>query len=145
MSRRAVLLPLLLVAAAAQIPRPPGAGSSSSTPYDARKLQGRNISAASLANGQTLTWNAATQVWEPVTPSAAGGLPTFVDQEIPSGAVNGANTSFTTAFTPLAASVKVYRNGIRQRQPDDCSVTGATVSFVTAPSSGDLLIVEYRR
>lgn len=70
----------------------------------------------------------------------------FVDEEIPSGAVNGSNVTFTLANTPIAGSVKLYKNGIRMKQGGaDYSISGLTITFVTAPATGDVLLADYRK
>ena len=46
-------------------------------------------------------------------PTTAGLSNTnFVDKEIPSGAINGSNTAYTLANTPVAGSEHVYLNGM---------------------------------
>lgn len=68
----------------------------------------------------------------------------FVDGEVPSGAVNDVNTAFTIANTPTAGSVKVYHNGIRLKLTEDYTFSGITITFVTAPATGDNILVDYR-
>lgn len=71
----------------------------------------------------------------------------FVEGEIPVGLVNGVNTNFTVQFTPLAGSLKVFRNGLRLKQTFDYNFSGQTITFVSGaiPGSGDSLLVDYRR
>lgn len=62
--------------------------------------------------------------------------------EIPTGDVNGVNTTFTTSadFTAIA----VYRNGVRQMEDEDYTVVDAhTFQFIGAPFAGDLIQVDY--
>lgn len=72
---------------------------------------------------------------------------TFVDEEIPSGSINSSNTTFTLANTPIAGSVKVYLNGLRQRvgAGNDFTISGSTITYLTAPATGDWLVVDYRK
>ncbi len=80
-----------------------------------------------------------------VSGSGGGGSsPLFVDNEVPSGSVNGSNNNFTVAHTPITGSVKVYRNGLRMKPTVDYTITGATISFLETPLTGDLLLADYR-
>jgi hypothetical protein len=90
-------------------------------------------------------------------------MPIFVDGEIPSGAINGTNQSFTLANTPSQGSLQLYVNGLRATQcsgsvtitpgtvtPCDYNLAGATITFLTLPSGtivpqvGDFLLADYR-
>lgn len=79
--------------------------------------------------------------------SAGGTNASFVDGESPAGIVDGSNKTFTLSQTPSpSTSVAVYRNGIMQKVGQDFTVSGGTVSFVTAntPQPGDTLLASYR-
>jgi hypothetical protein len=67
----------------------------------------------------------------------------FVNSEVPAGAVNGANTAFTLANTPVTGSVQVFVNGVRQKYTTDYTVATGTITFVTAPFTGDYIDVVY--
>lgn len=70
----------------------------------------------------------------------------FVDAEVPSGTIDGANATYTLANTPVVGSVKVYLNGVRQRAGgNDYSISGTTITMVTAPLTGEYIEVEYRK
>lgn len=78
---------------------------------------------------------------------SSGSGPGFVDQETPTGAVNGSNTVFTLAQTPTpTTSLQLYRNGVLQRSGIDYTLSGLTVSFgsQSTPQTGDLLTASYR-
>jgi len=76
---------------------------------------------------------------------AATSTINFVENETPSGTVNGTNDTFTVANTPTAGSLKVYVNGIRYAGGGvDFTLTGASIQFVTAPDSGSVLLADYR-
>ena len=77
--------------------------------------------------------------------SALVGTSVFVDGETPSGAVDDANVTFTLANTPITGSVKVFQNGIRLKVSIDYTISGTTITFVTAPTTGDTVICDYRR
>jgi hypothetical protein len=71
----------------------------------------------------------------------------FVDQETPSGSINGVNAAFTLSQTPSpSSSLAVYRNGIRLRSGVDYNAAGTLITFVTGlvPQSGDILTCSYR-
>jgi hypothetical protein len=98
--------------------------------------------------GGTLGTTAIT--WTDVTPGS-GGLANsnFVNDEVPSGTVNGVNVTFTIANTPVAGSVEIYVNGIKQKQgaSDDFTNTTTTITFTAGaiPQTGDVLLVNYRK
>ncbi len=71
----------------------------------------------------------------------------FVNAEVPSGSINGSNADFTIANTPTSGTLAVYLNGLRQRSGagNDYTLTGTTITFTTAPISGDYIEVDYRK
>lgn len=77
--------------------------------------------------------------------SGGGGLviSNFIFNEVPSGSVNSSNTSFTLANTPTANTVRVHLNGIRQKNTVDYTISGATITFVSAPTTGNLILIDY--
>lgn len=80
-------------------------------------------------------------------PGPPGPTINFADGEVPGGAVDGVNTSFTLANTPNpAASLKLFRNGLLQKAGFDYTLAGKTVSFVApaTPQATDTLLADYR-
>jgi len=79
----------------------------------------------------------------------SGGLTTsnFVDKEVPSGSINGSNTAFTLANTPVSGSEHVYLNGLLMRSGagNDYTISGTTITLATAPLSGEFICVSYRK
>lgn len=71
----------------------------------------------------------------------------FVTNEIPAGTINGANTAFTLAFTPIAGTAEIYQNGLRLLvgAGNDYTISGGTVTFITPPVTGDNLLVDYQK
>lgn len=70
----------------------------------------------------------------------------FVENEVPSGTVNGSNTAFTIANTPTAGSERLFRNGMRQKSGgEDYTISGAAITMIAAPETGDILLVDYRK
>jgi hypothetical protein len=74
-------------------------------------------------------------------------LPTFVDDEVPGGAVNGSNLTFTLANAPNpVVSLRLYKNGMLLQQHGDYTISGATITFVAAstPQTNDSIVAYYR-
>jgi len=71
----------------------------------------------------------------------------FVTRETPTGSVNGTNTSFSLANTPVVGSEEVYLNGILQEPGagNDYTISGSTITYLTAPVTGDKVRVNYRK
>ena len=69
----------------------------------------------------------------------------FVTREIPSGSINGSNTSFTLANAPVSGTEQVFLNGMLQHEGagNDYTISGDTITFVTAPDAGWKLFVNY--
>lgn len=65
-------------------------------------------------------------------------------QEVPSGTVNGSNTTFTISFAPRELdALEVYVDGLRQRKTTDFTFSGTTITFVSAPVTDQYVYVEY--
>jgi hypothetical protein len=71
----------------------------------------------------------------------------IVTRETPTGAINGANTTFTLAATPTANTEEVFLNGILQEPGagNDYTISSATITMLSAPLTGDRLRVNYRK
>ncbi len=71
-----------------------------------------------------------------------------VDRETPSGALDGANATFTLAFMPIPGSVHVYKRGLRMRPGADHDYTISdrmiTFNVGAVPQPADNLVVDYR-
>jgi microcystin-dependent protein len=74
---------------------------------------------------------------------AVGASP--VRNQTPSGTIDGGNATFTLANTPLSNTLEVYLNGIRQRSgaSNDYTLSGTTLTFVTAPPVNSIILVDY--
>jgi len=73
-----------------------------------------------------------------------------VYNEIPAGAIDGSNTTFTCATAYTTGKLRVYLNGVRQLITDEWSETSAaagTFDFVNPPKSSqgnpDVITVDY--
>lgn len=69
----------------------------------------------------------------------------FIDDETPTGTVNGVNTNFVLADTPLVGSLKVFRGGARLRVTEDYTLSDKTITFTIAPQVGEILLCDYRK
>lgn len=75
------------------------------------------------------------------------GTNSFINQETPTGSVNGSNAVFTTARAYVAGSVQVYVNGVLQAPTThvtETSPTAGTITLDTAPLTGDIVRVSYQ-
>lgn len=73
------------------------------------------------------------------------GTVSIVSNEIPSGTVNGTNAVFTTASSYVSGSLLVFRDGQLMTLTGDYTQTGANqFTFVTAPSIGSVIVVNYQ-
>lgn len=71
----------------------------------------------------------------------------FIDAEIPAGAVNGSNSAFTLANAPgTPGSLSLYLNGVLRVPGVDYTLSGSTITFgnYEIPQSGDSLLAYYR-
>lgn len=69
----------------------------------------------------------------------------FQYSEIPSGTINSSNVTFTVANVPTPLSgLMLYQNGLLQKQGTDYSIANTTITFVTAPTTGDSLLAFYQ-
>lgn len=84
-----------------------------------------------------------------INPISSSGLTNanFVDKEVPSGSINGSNTAFTLANTPVAGSEHVYVNGmlLESGAGNDYTISGASITMLYALATGEKLRVSYRK
>lgn len=70
----------------------------------------------------------------------------MVTGEIPAGAINGSNATFTAAFNFIPESVEVQINGLVQRRVTDFNTTGTqTIILTSSPTPGETVQVDYQR
>ena len=69
----------------------------------------------------------------------------IITGEVPTGAINSINTVYTLANTPIAGTVRVYLNGLRQFEGvgNDYTISGTTITFNKAPRTNSVLLVDY--
>ncbi len=96
----------------------------------------------------TLTATATTSITLPTTGTLVSTA-NYMVRETPSGTINGSNTTFTLAFTPVSGTEQVFVNGVLQNAGgNDYSITGNTITFVAAATpqsspSADVILVTY--
>jgi hypothetical protein len=95
-------------------------------------------SVTGVLKGNGTAVSAATASTDYMAPSS------FVTRETPSGTVNGSNTSFTLANTPISGSEMLYENGLLQEPGgQDYTISGTSITFAVAPISGDRIRCSY--
>ena len=93
------------------------------------------------------TINSTAITFQQIPTSVGLTVSNFVDKEIPSGSINGSNTIFTLANTPTSGSEHVFLNGVLQESGsgNDYTIAGASITFTSAPLSGEKIRVSYRK
>ena len=83
------------------------------------------------------------------TQDTSGTLSTsnFVFGETPSGTIDGSNTTFTIAVTPTANTLQLFMNGVylKSGAGNDYTLSTNTITFTTAPISGDVILCNYMK
>lgn len=70
-------------------------------------------------------------------------LSTLVLNEVPVGAIDGVNLTFTVANLPTATGVALFVNGLMQAPGINYTLAGSTITMITVPLPGDVLLVNY--
>lgn len=66
-------------------------------------------------------------------------------KQVPSGTVNGSNTAFTISFAPVSSdSLELYLDGLMLELTTDYSVSGTSITMVTAPAVGQTLYASFQ-
>jgi hypothetical protein len=72
------------------------------------------------------------------------GASTIIWGEVPGGAIDGGNLSFTTAHPYVRNTLSVYLNGLRLVRTGDYIETAAqSFTFNSAPLPGDSISIDY--
>jgi hypothetical protein len=74
---------------------------------------------------------------------AKAGTQSLIRNEVLGGTVDGTNKVFTLASTPTTSSVAIYNNRTRLKLTNDYTVSGNTITFVSAPPLGSLPYADY--
>jgi hypothetical protein len=101
-------------------------------------------SANTVFAGPTSGGAAAPTFRKLVSADLPAGTVNFVTGEVPSGAINGVNVTYTLANTPVAGSLALFQEGARLTNGVDYTISAITITFVTAPKPNDLLLADYR-
>ena len=103
--------------------------------------------ASGVLTPTTLSGDVATVTSAGVVTLASAVMKTtnFIVRETPSGLVNGSNTAYTLANVPISGTEEVYLNGIQQEPGagNDYTIATSTITFLSAPASGDKIRVSY--
>jgi hypothetical protein len=69
-----------------------------------------------------------------------------ITNEIPSGTIDGTNSTFTLVSTPNpTASLQVYHQGLRLKVTDDYTLNGNTITMGYFPETSSWLLVDYNK
>lgn len=100
---------------------------------------GHLISTNSPTDGYVLKWNGTAGQFEWST------IGNIEANEVPFGDINGANTTYTLANTPVSGTVMLFLNGLLQEEGsgNDYTIAGTTITMETAPLTGDILLSTY--
>lgn len=95
------------------------------------------------SNQSPIVPGTSQQYWQQATQAQTAGV---AATEAPSGSVNGINATFALTQTPLQNTLQLYRNGVCMLliSGADYSISGVTITTVTAPDPGDKLWATYR-
>ena len=63
--------------------------------------------------------------------------------EIPSGLIDGVNTSFTIVNTPKVGTFNLYLNGVKQYLNTHYTISGVNLTLTSAPLAGDIITCSY--
>lgn len=98
-----------------------------------------STSVTGVLKGNGTAISAATAGTDYLAPS------NVITRETPSGSVNGSNTAFVLANTPVSGSEQVFWNGLLMEPGagNDYTISGATITALTPPISGDKIRVTY--
>jgi hypothetical protein len=115
-------------------------GSSSGGTTPQLTLQ-TSVGSGLVASNGSGTLQAATGA-NVCAPSTGHGL---ANRETPTGTINSSNTSFTLANTPVSGTEMLFQNGILlvAGSGKDYTISTATITFTTAPATGDVLLATY--
>lgn len=104
----------------------------------------RSATAPAVASAASVS-SASGAITPPASNPVLNVSSLIIDNETPSGTINGSNTGFTLANSPNpATSLQLYANGVEQVLTTDYTLSGASITFTTAPATGDLLRAYYR-
>lgn len=100
---------------------------------------GHLIATNSPTDGYVLKWNTTEDKFE------WGTLGNMEVNEIPSGDINGTNTTYTLSNTPVSGTVMLHLNGLLQQEGagNDYTIASTTITMLSAPLTDDILLSTY--
>lgn len=108
--------------------------------------QMNDVDTTGIANNYILKWNSTRGIWEVGANSGGGGSSSSIYNEVPSGLVNGSNTTFTTSQNFTTNTTRVYLNGLRQKLVSGVDYTesgNSQIIFNSPPAINDIIVVDY--
>jgi len=79
------------------------------------------------------------------TGGGGGNVPNFADAVVPAGTINSINRIFTLTSPPNPTkSLSLFRNGFYQTQGIDYTLSGSTITYISAPITGDSHVASWR-
>lgn len=98
-------------------------------------------SVTGLLKGNGTAMSAAVAGTDYIAPSG------FIVRETVSGTINGSNTAFTLANTPISGTEMIYQNGLllESGAGNDYTISGLNITMLTAPATGDRLKANYQK
>lgn len=77
-------------------------------------------------------------------PPGPGSSADFVIGETPTGAIDGSNATFQTAYDFVPESVEVYLNGLALKRIDEFNTSGTRqIILLISPNAGETILVDY--
>lgn len=83
----------------------------------------------------------------PIWVADPSGSGITVDEETPSGTIDGVNAVFTLAQTPLSGTTKLYVRGSRLKRTVDYTIATNVITIINAlwiPGTGDTIVIDYK-
>lgn len=110
----------------------------------ARVLARVKVPAAEVVDTEKLKKEIMSSIPQRLGSIGASVVHKFIDDETPSGSINGSNVTFYLAKAPINGSLKLFLGGARQRVTEDFTLAGKTITFTIAPDTGSVLLCDYR-
>ena len=103
---------------------------------------GSDVAAAVAVSGDVALANNGAMT---VSSSTVAKFSQWEPQEVPTGTIDGTNTTFTLAATPVDGTEEVYVDGVQMLRGTDYTITGGAIEFVSGstPGTGEALWVNY--
>jgi hypothetical protein len=131
---------------------PNGITNANALPPVSQRLYGRTSfiaganftdpdAATPIISGNLYTWFEGD--WYEVGSGSSGANTPHT--EVPEGLINGSNVEFTLSHTPVSGSLNLYLNGVEQSESEsgDFTMSGATITFNSAPLAGYTMEAQY--